>query len=74
MNVPLIGVCLVGCFFIKDRGLQRPDEVQVAVADEETVQAQDEASNEEMVEVVAEQPSQGHSVNASQETIQTKAQ
>lgn len=27
MNVPLIGLCLVGCLLIKDRGLQRPDEV-----------------------------------------------
>ena len=27
MNVPFMGLCLLGCFFIKDRGLQRPDEV-----------------------------------------------
>lgn len=27
MNVPFIGLCLVGCLFIKDHGLQRPDDV-----------------------------------------------
>ncbi|EOA83479.1 uncharacterized protein SETTUDRAFT_95263 [Exserohilum turcica Et28A] len=26
MNVPFMALCLVGCIFIKDRGLQRPDE------------------------------------------------
>ena len=29
MNVPLIGVCFIACLLIKDRGLQRPDEVEV---------------------------------------------
>jgi MFS family permease len=28
MNVPFIGLCLLGCLLIKDRGLRRPDEVQ----------------------------------------------
>jgi MFS family permease len=28
MNVPFMGLCLIGCLLIKDRGLQRPDEVQ----------------------------------------------
>jgi MFS family permease len=28
MNVPFMGLCLVGCILIKDRGLQRPDEIQ----------------------------------------------
>ena len=27
MNVPFIGACLLGCLLVKDRGLQRPDEV-----------------------------------------------
>ncbi|KAL1796684.1 hypothetical protein ACET3X_005224 [Alternaria dauci] len=27
LNVPFMGLCLLGCLFIKDRGLQRPDEV-----------------------------------------------
>lgn len=27
MNVPFMALCLLGCFFIKDRGLQRPEEV-----------------------------------------------
>ena len=27
MNVPFIGLCLLGCLLIKDRGLQRPNEV-----------------------------------------------
>jgi MFS family permease len=29
MNVPFIGLCLLGCVLIKDRGLQRPDEVEL---------------------------------------------
>jgi MFS family permease len=29
MNVPFMGLCLVGCLLIKDRGLQRPDEIQI---------------------------------------------
>ena len=28
MNVPFMGLCLIGCLLIKDHGLQRPDEVQ----------------------------------------------
>lgn len=28
MNVPFIGLCLLACFLVKDRGLQRPDEVK----------------------------------------------
>jgi MFS family permease len=31
MNVPFMALCLVGCLLIKDRGLQRPDELQVTV-------------------------------------------
>jgi len=27
MNVPFMGLCLLGCLFIRDHGLQRPDEV-----------------------------------------------
>lgn len=30
MNVPFMGLCLIGCLLIKDRGLQRPDERQVS--------------------------------------------
>lgn len=29
MNVPFIALCLLGCVFVKDRGLQRPDEAIV---------------------------------------------
>jgi MFS family permease len=29
LNVPFMGLCLAGCFLIKDHGLQRPDELQV---------------------------------------------
>jgi len=32
MNVPFMGLCLIGCLLIKDRGLQRPDELQVVDA------------------------------------------
>ncbi|KAJ4288685.1 hypothetical protein N0V90_011922 [Kalmusia sp. IMI 367209] len=27
MNVPFIGLCLLGCIFVKDHGLRRPDEM-----------------------------------------------
>lgn len=29
LQVPLIGLCLLGCVLIKDRGLQRPEDVKV---------------------------------------------
>ena len=29
MNVPFMALCLLGCLLIKDRGLQRPEEVKV---------------------------------------------
>lgn len=39
MNVPFISLCLLGCFFIKDHGLQRPDERQVGFhAGEENIE------------------------------------
>ncbi|KAF1979166.1 MFS general substrate transporter, partial [Bimuria novae-zelandiae CBS 107.79] len=34
MNVPFIGLCLLGCLLIKDRGLQRPNEVPEPVVSE----------------------------------------
>lgn len=37
MNVPFMGLCLVGCLLIKDRGLQRPDELQVTTPSETVV-------------------------------------
>lgn len=74
MNAPLMAVCLLGCIWIRDRGLQRPDEVQVVVVDEETVQGQDDRSNEDKVQGFSEQPLQRQPINDSQETIQSKAQ
>jgi hypothetical protein len=41
MNVPFMGLCLLGCFFIKDSGLQRPDE---AVKEVEMESRQDSGS------------------------------
>lgn len=35
LNVPFITLCLVGCIFVKDRGLKRPDEVGIQAGDEE---------------------------------------
>jgi MFS family permease len=32
MNVPFIGLCLLGCLLIKDRGLERPDDVQEPIS------------------------------------------
>jgi MFS family permease len=40
MNVPFMGLCLLGCLLIKDHGLQRPDEVQVVQPDDEVDAAQ----------------------------------
>lgn len=34
MNAPFMGLCLVGCLLIKDRGLQRPNEAQQTNSDE----------------------------------------
>ncbi|KAJ4348723.1 uncharacterized protein N0V89_010101 [Didymosphaeria variabile] len=48
MNVPFIGLCLLGCLLIKDRGLQRPDEVQ------EPVKSQDRSEDREAIEAQAE--------------------
>lgn len=31
MNVPFMGLCLLGCFLIKDHGLQRPDETMQGI-------------------------------------------
>lgn len=50
MNVPFMGLCLLGCFFIKDRGLQRPDEVMEKV---EVIGRQDSGS--ELVETSNDQ-------------------
>ncbi|KAF2034940.1 MFS general substrate transporter [Setomelanomma holmii] len=43
MNVPFMALCLVGCLFIKDNGLQQPDEVP----GQETVERVEEVHIEE---------------------------
>lgn len=35
MNAPFMGLCLVGCILIKDRGLQRPEEARQIVSRED---------------------------------------
>jgi MFS family permease len=42
MNVPFIGICLLGCFFIKDQGLQRPDETRKLEGDVQSSDAGEE--------------------------------
>ncbi|KAJ4396647.1 hypothetical protein N0V93_000868 [Gnomoniopsis smithogilvyi] len=36
LQVPLIGLCLIGCVLIKDKGLQRPEETKIDQATEES--------------------------------------
>ncbi|CAA9963250.1 hypothetical protein P3342_008801 [Pyrenophora teres f. teres] len=48
MNVPIIALCLIGCFLIKDRGLQRPDEV---IVDEEKEVERSDSGTEQVVVV-----------------------
>jgi MFS family permease len=57
VNVPFMGLCLLGCFFIKDRGLQRPDEVMEKV---EMIGRQDSGS--ELVETSNDQQRVGEQV------------
>lgn len=61
MNVPFIGLCLLGCLLIKDRGLQRPNEgpehVKAGIPSEDRVT--DVAQGEKSV-VAAE--SAGHTI------------
>lgn len=44
MNVPFIALCLVGCILIKDRGLQRPEEVIAAQQQQQGEEALEKAS------------------------------
>lgn len=44
MNVPFVGTCLLGCFLIKDRGLERPNETSSSLQSE--VQAEEQDNNE----------------------------
>ncbi|KAI2488223.1 MFS general substrate transporter [Pyrenophora tritici-repentis] len=46
MNVSFIALCLIGCFLIKDRGLQRPDEVNM---DEEKKVERSDSGSEQVV-------------------------
>jgi MFS family permease len=46
MNVPFIALCLLGCFFIKDHGLQRPEEVQGREPSEEMEEVQVEKNGD----------------------------
>lgn len=73
MNAPIMGICLLGCLLIRDRGLQRPDEVKAVVKDEETMQAKGARGDEETPQSFSVQSSQVHPTNESQETVQSKA-
>jgi MFS family permease len=60
MNVPFMGVCLLGCLLIKDHGLQRPDEVDVTQFDEEVGEAQEQINDTEKPHSKVLQPAQGN--------------
>lgn len=47
MNVPFMAMCLLGCLLVKDRGLQRPEEVQEAGSSERVEQILVEKGDEE---------------------------
>jgi MFS family permease len=74
VNAPIMGACLLGCLLIRDHGLQRPDEAQSAMNDEETVQAQGERPNEVDLKGITGQLWKMKPTNDIQETVQSKAQ
>jgi len=56
LNVPFIAICLIGCLLIKDRGLQRPNDVKQSEPAQE-IEGEAEKSLEQgnsSVSVVAE--------------------
>ena len=55
--VPMVGLCLALCLFIKDRGLQRPEEREQARIAEEALQAQSGQSTHVKEQVDAESQS-----------------
>lgn len=72
VNAPIMGICLLGCILIRDRGLQRPDEVPAVAKDEETVQAQGKSPDEVDLKRVTGQSWQMQALNDSEETVHSK--
>jgi MFS family permease len=59
MNVPFMGLCLAGCFLIKDHGLQRPDEVQETESNNEMGAMDVGQERDRGVQGATEQPAEG---------------
>jgi hypothetical protein len=58
LQLPLVGMCLLGCIFVRDRGLERPKE-----KDEEVVQNKTESKDEE-AEAVDSEATANHDQNS----------
>ncbi|KAH0345063.1 MFS general substrate transporter, partial [Aureobasidium melanogenum] len=52
MNAPFMGLCLVGCILIKDRGLQRPNEARQIVSPEDVTDAAEKGCEDKVVGVL----------------------
>ncbi|KAG9668110.1 MFS general substrate transporter, partial [Aureobasidium melanogenum] len=52
MNAPFMGLCLIGCFLIKDRGLQRPNEAQQIASVEDVTDVAEKGREEKVVGVL----------------------
>ncbi|CAO2655674.1 Nn.00g044770.m01.CDS01 [Neocucurbitaria sp. VM-36] len=63
MNLPFMGLCLVGCLLIKDHGLQRPDEVQGIEPSEHTDGTDVEETTEGKLQGITEQVVQESSIS-----------
>jgi MFS family permease len=72
LNVPFMGLCLAGCFLIKDHGLQRPDELQAAKSRTEVGDEGVETKCDEKLQSATE-PVQGGLVRTFTEETRAKA-
>lgn len=52
MNAPFMGLCLIGCILIKDRGLQRPNEVQQIASREDVTDVAEKRLEDKVVGVL----------------------
>ncbi|KAG9942356.1 MFS general substrate transporter, partial [Aureobasidium melanogenum] len=52
MNAPFMGLCLIGCILIKDRGLQRPNEVQQIASREDVTDVAEKRLEDKVVGIL----------------------
>ncbi|KAH0333137.1 MFS general substrate transporter, partial [Aureobasidium melanogenum] len=51
MNAPFMGLCLIGCILIKDRGLQRPNEVQQIASREDVADVAEKRLEDKVIDL-----------------------